>query len=92
VRSAYFRPVFKWVFWLLVIDCIVLGWVGAHRPEGWFVIIGRIATFYYFLHFLILLPVIGWFEQPLPLPPSISSPVLKKGGRRLAASSARHKP
>jgi len=92
VRSAYFRPVFKWVFWLLVFDCIVLGWVGAHRPEGWFVIIGRIATFYYFLHFLILLPVIGWFEQPLPLPPSISSPVLNKGGRRPAAPSARRKP
>ncbi len=90
VRSSYFRPVYKWVFWILVIDCFVLGWVGAHRPEGWFVVIGRIGTFYYFLHFLVLLPVLGWLEVPLPLPPSISSPVLKKGGGRSAA--ARQKP
>src|SRR6202167_4427659 len=34
VRSAFFRPVYKWVFWLLVIDAIVLGVVGAHKPEG----------------------------------------------------------
>jgi len=94
VRSAYFRPIYKWVFWLLVIDCFVLGWVGAHRPEGWFVVIGRIGTIYYYLHFLILLPFIGWFEQPLPLPPSISSPVLKKkgGGRVARAAAAREKP
>jgi len=34
VRSARFRPVYKWVFWLLVIDVIALGWVGANPPEG----------------------------------------------------------
>ena len=28
VRSARFRPIYKWVFWLLVIDVFVLGWVG----------------------------------------------------------------
>src|ERR1700684_2969054 len=31
VRSSFFRPVYKWVFWLLVIDAIVLGVVGAHQ-------------------------------------------------------------
>lgn len=30
----------------------VLGWVGAHRPEGIYILIGRVATFYYFFHFL----------------------------------------
>ena len=34
VRSARFRPVYKWVFWLLVIDVLALGYVGAHPPEG----------------------------------------------------------
>jgi len=71
----------------------VLGWVGAHRPEGWFVVIGRIGTFYYFLHFLILMPFIGWFERPLPLPPSIAEAVLGKGGGKLpGAVPAREKP
>ena len=51
MRSAHFRPIYKWVFWLLVIDVLVLGIVGAHRPEGFYIVIGRIATFYYFFHF-----------------------------------------
>src|SRR5713226_8688138 len=48
VRSARFRPIYKWVFWLLVIDVIALGWVGATPPEGLVVSIGQIATLYYF--------------------------------------------
>lgn len=71
VRSAHFRPIYKWVFWLMVIDAIVLGWVGANKPEGIYVFVGRTATFYYFFHFLILLPVLGKIERPLPLPTSI---------------------
>src|SRR5487761_1413677 len=48
VRCANFRPVYKWVFWLLVIDAFVLGWVGTHPPAGVYVLIGRAATLYYF--------------------------------------------
>ena len=77
VRSAKFRPTYRKFFWVLVIDCVVLGYVGANPPEGWFVLVGRIATFYYFFHFLILMPVLGLIERPLPLPQSISAPVLK---------------
>ncbi len=84
VRSARYRPIYKWFFWVLVADCLVLGWVGANPPEGAFITIGRIATAYYFFHFLILLPVLGKLERPLPLPASISEPVL--GGS--AAASA----
>ncbi len=78
VRSSFFRPVYKWVFWLLVIDAIVLGVVGAHRPEGMWIVIGRICTFYYFLHFYVLVPLIGKFERPLPQPTSIAEAVMKK--------------
>jgi ubiquinol-cytochrome c reductase cytochrome b subunit len=78
VRSAAFRPKYKWFFWLLVADCIVLGWIGARPPEGYYLIIGRIATAYYFIHFLIVIPLLGFFERPLPLPSSISTPVTKE--------------
>ena len=67
------------VFWLLVIDVLALGYVGAHPPEGIVVTVGRIATFYYFVHFLILLPLIGKFERPRPLPTSIAAAVLGGG-------------
>ncbi len=88
VRSGRYRPVFKWFFWVLVLDGFLLGWVGAHKPEGIFVIEGRVGTFYYFFHFLILMPLLGWFERPLPLPTSISKPVLGQGGGRIAGASA----
>ncbi len=94
VRSATFRPIYKWLFWVFLFACVVLGWVGAHRPDDEFhgvplVVIGRICTFYYFFHFLILVPVLGIFEQPRPLPQSISKPVLRGGG---SPAAARAKP
>ena len=79
VRSARFRPIYKWLFWILVIDCVVLTWVGGNPPEGMFITLGRVATIYYFLHFLVILPLLGKLERPLPLPESISKPVLGKG-------------
>jgi ubiquinol-cytochrome c reductase cytochrome b/c1 subunit len=90
VRSARFRPVYKWVFWLLVIDVIALGWVGANPPEGLVVTVGQIATLYYFVHFLILFPVIGKLERPKPLPASIAAAVLHggAGGARLGGAGA----
>jgi ubiquinol-cytochrome c reductase cytochrome b/c1 subunit len=87
VRSARFRPIYKWVFWLLVIDVAVLGDCGAHRPEGWYIFAGRLATLYYFVHFLILMPLIGWFERPRPLPTSIGATVIKRSSGALASAS-----
>ena len=77
VRSARFRPIYKQFFWVLLIDGIVLGYVGAHPPEGFMIILGQIATAYYFLHFLVVMPLIGKLETPRPLPVSISEPVLR---------------
>ena len=76
VRSARFRPVYKWVFWLLPIDVIALGYVGSQPPAGFVVTLGQIATIYYFFHFLILMPLLGKIERPLPLPISIAEAVL----------------
>jgi quinol-cytochrome oxidoreductase complex cytochrome b subunit len=76
VRSARFRPVYKWAFWALLIDCVVLGYVGGNPPEGNFILYGRLATFYYFFHFFVLVPLIARKEKPLPLPESIAVPVL----------------
>jgi ubiquinol-cytochrome c reductase cytochrome b/c1 subunit len=78
VRSCTFRPIYKWFVFVLVIDVLVLGYCGAHPPEGGFVIASRLATIYYFFHFLVLLPILGKIERPLPLPPSIADAVLKK--------------
>ena len=76
VRSAVFRPFYKVFFWILVIDVIVLGYIGANPPEGMYLIIGRIATIYYFVHFILIMPLLGFKEKTNPLPMSISDPVL----------------
>jgi quinol-cytochrome oxidoreductase complex cytochrome b subunit len=78
VRSGRFRPIFKWFFWVLLLDCVMLGYLGAHPPEGLYVVLAQIGTAYYFFHFLILLPLLGKLERPKPLPTSISQPVLDR--------------
>ena len=80
VRSTKFRPVYRYFFWFLVIDVIVLGIVGAKPPEGIWILVGRLATLYYFVHFIIIMPFVGWFERPLPVPDSIHKPVLVSAG------------
>jgi ubiquinol-cytochrome c reductase cytochrome b subunit len=79
VRSARFRPIYRKLIFVLVAAFVVLGYCGMNKPEGIFVVLSRVATLYYFLHFLVILPVLGKLERPLPLPESISMPIL--GGR-----------
>ena len=79
VRSARFRPVYRWFFWLFFIDCLVLGYVGAKPPEGWFVVLGQVSTTWYFAHFLLVMPLVGWLERPKPLPDSIAAAVTASG-------------
>lgn len=79
VRSARFRPIYKQVFWLFVANCIVLGVVGGHPPEGLWVPIGQAATAFYFAFFLVIMPLLSFIERPRPLPSSISAAVTGKG-------------
>ncbi|GIK80125.1 MAG: cytochrome b N-terminal domain-containing protein [Pseudorhodoplanes sp.] len=82
VRSARYRPLYRQFFWIFVAVCIGLGWLGAKPAEGGYVIAARVLTFYYFAHFLIVLPLLGMFEKTRPLPNSISESVL--GGQSKA--------
>ncbi len=79
VRSARFRPLYKQFFWIFVAVCLGLGYLGAKPAEGGYVIASQILTFYYFAHFLIILPLLSRYEKTKPLPNSISEAVLKSG-------------
>jgi ubiquinol-cytochrome c reductase cytochrome b subunit len=77
VRSAIFRPLYKQFFWFLVADVIILGYMGALPPEGIYLLIARVATAYYFIHFLIVLPILSRKERTLDVPLSITEPVME---------------
>jgi ubiquinol-cytochrome c reductase cytochrome b subunit len=76
VRSAIFRPLYKQFYWFLVADVLILGYVGAMPAEGLYLLVARVATAYYFIHFLIILPVLGQKEKTLEVPLSLTDPVL----------------
>jgi len=76
IRSAVFRPLYKQFYWILVIDVLILGYMGAMPAEGTYLLIARAATAYYFIHFLIILPILGHKEKTRPVPLSITEPVL----------------
>jgi len=76
VRSANYRPLYRQFFWIFVVVCVGLGWLGSKPAEGGYVIASRVLTAYYFVHFLIILPLLGLFEKTKPLPNSIAESIL----------------
>ncbi len=89
VRSARFRPWYKWFFWIWVFDVAVLTWVGANLPVPPYLYIGQVASVWYFFHFLVILPLLSIFEPTKPLPSSIGEPVLKGGGASAAGAASK---
>lgn len=71
VRSANYRPWYKIAFFLLAIDCVILGYLGGKPAEEPYITMSRLAATYYFFHFIILVPLIAKYEKPLPLPESL---------------------
>jgi ubiquinol-cytochrome c reductase cytochrome b/c1 subunit len=66
VRSGNYRPLFKCFFIIFALVCVALGYVGSKPAEGGYLIVGRLLTAYYFIHFLVILPLLGLLENPKP--------------------------
>ncbi len=88
VRSTSYRPLYRPFFWLLVFTCIALGYLGAKPAEGGYVIAARFFTAYYFIHFLVVMPVIGIIERPKQRPGSIAEAISGPHEGRGAAPDA----
>ena len=86
VRSAVYRPLYKLAFWVFVANAIFLGYLGSRPAEGIWIPLTKLSTFWYFAHFLIVLPLLGFFEKPLPRPASIMDAVLAKEGHEGSSS------
>jgi ubiquinol-cytochrome c reductase cytochrome b/c1 subunit len=88
VRSASYRPLYRQFFWVFAAVCVGLGWLGSKPAEGNYVLAARVLTAWYFIHFLIILPLLGLVERPKPLPASISEAILRKAPGAAVAGGA----
>ena len=89
VRSMRFRPMARIAFLLWTVAFFVLLYCGGMPAEEPYVTVSRIATAYYFAYFLVILPLLGRMERPLPLPESIARAVLGGGGQMPAGAAAK---
>jgi ubiquinol-cytochrome c reductase cytochrome b subunit len=62
VRNTTYRPIFKFCFWFFLADFVILTWVGQKPVRDSFILLGQVATFYYFIFFLVLIPLVGIIE------------------------------
>ena len=65
IRSSQFRPAMKMAYWFFVVNFIILTWIGSQHPNTPFVEIGQVATAFYFAWFLVIVPLVGLFENSL---------------------------
>ncbi len=100
VRSYKFRPVSRQLFFILLIVTWILGMLGAQSVDGDFefyfglvlpiskLFLSQICTIYYFLHFLVITPLVSMNEKALPVPESIATAVLAKNSSAPKARTA----
>ena len=65
VRSSAFRPIYRKLFWFVLADFLILGWIGQNEVETPYVEVGQLATVIYFAFFLVLVPGLGKLESML---------------------------
>ena len=88
VRSGRYRPMFKWWFYLLCVNFMVLMWVGAQPAEGIYPYIALLGSAYWFFYFLVILPLLGVIEKPLPAVATIEEDFNDHYGKAHGAGSA----
>jgi quinol-cytochrome oxidoreductase complex cytochrome b subunit len=65
IRSSFFRPVHKLIFWVFIGNFILLGNIGQLPVEDPYILIGQLSTTLYFSYYLIILPGLGLLERVL---------------------------
>ena len=88
VRSARYRPIYKWCLWFFFFSVLALGYLGGKPAEGVYVAWAQFFTLYYFVFFLLIMPIVGVMETPSTMPRSIAESVLGGSGKPTGAAAA----
>jgi ubiquinol-cytochrome c reductase cytochrome b subunit len=78
VKSAKYRPLFRFFFWIFVVCGVGLGYLGSQEVSDQTTLVARILAIGYFGFLLIVLPLLGLIEKTKPIPASIADAVLVK--------------
>lgn len=65
IRGSQFRPAMRLAHWFFFVNFLILMWIGSQHPEEPFVGVGQIATAFYFIYFIGIIPLIGVIENTL---------------------------
>jgi ubiquinol-cytochrome c reductase cytochrome b subunit len=88
VKSAKYRPLFRFFFWVFVVCCVGLGYLGSQEVSDGTTLVARILAIGYFGFLLVVLPLLGLIEKTKPIPASIADAVLAKESAPAAPSVA----
>nr|UEK21372.1 cytochrome b [Ligyra sp. 2017] len=64
-RGIQFYPINQVMFWLMVINVILLTWIGARPVEDPYIMIGQLLTITYFMYFIINPLATKWWDNLL---------------------------
>ena len=91
VRSAHYRPMYKVFYVIFIVNMLALGYLGVQNPEGIYILLGRACTAWYFIHFLVILPLLNIIETPRALPKSVSDPIFSSASSGMVPATPRDK-
>ena len=89
VRSAHYRPMYRVFYVIFIVNMLALGYLGVQNPEGIYILLGRACTAWYFIHFLVIMPLLNIIETPKALPKSVSDPIFSSGSSGLSPAASR---
>lgn len=73
VKSSRYKPIFRTFTFIIYLVFMGLGYIGSQPVEEPYSTIGQILTTWYFVHFLLIVPVISRWEKAKEMPESISA-------------------
>ncbi len=91
VRSAHYRPMYRVFYVIFIVNMLALGYLGVQNPEGIYILLGRACTAWYFIHFLVILPLLNIIETPRALPKSVSDPIFSSASSGMVPATPRDK-
>jgi len=67
IRSPRFRIFHEIFFWTFFADCCLLTVIGQKPVEDPYIVVGQLATVWFFIYLLVITPTISWIEHSLAL-------------------------